>query len=549
MSMLRRLRKVWTGPDRGDRGGDPRREPAPGRYDHGSSLEQVGILARQTAVLVSSGVVSYAGWFVLNVLLARALGPDGFGSWAIAFSVAMLLSTIGLMGADWIVMRQGSYFHGISDVARLRRTIHVALELAGISLLALGVTLVVVAEVVADVVFNDQGMTPLLRLTGVIIPVMGVRQVMVYGTQAFKRMKDAAINRNILQPALRLALVAAALLIVPSPVSAYVGLLVAEVVLAVAATLVLNRRIPLLGTTGDVSGRELVATALPAWGSRLAGQARSQIFPILLGALSSISSSAVFVAANRVAIAPGSLVNTMNQVYIPLASDLYLEDRRSELAAVFKGMAKWSFVLGVPLFVLMVGFPHELMALFGTGFEGGSAVLIVLAIGILFQFGTGPVTVTLIVIGRPNLALLDYLVVLVLEFTLAMLLIPPLGVLGAAIAAAAGTAMNNVLPLAQVWRILRITPYRVDFWKPAVAGAVAWIVAEITVATIDPARVVGGIVAITITAVTYLVMVLLLRLDEQDRAMMEAIVRRGPRQATNGLRGRTTAGAHDVTGQ
>jgi O-antigen/teichoic acid export membrane protein len=528
---------MWAGPDREERAGDPGPEHAPGRHDHGSSLEQVRILARQTAVLVSSGVVSYAGWFVLNVLLARTLGPAGFGSWAIAFSVALLLSTIGLMGADWIVMRQGSYFHGISDLARLRRTIHVALELAGVSLLALGVTLIVVAELVADVVFHDQAMTPLLRLTGVIIPVMGVRQVMVYGTQAFKRMKDAAINRNILQPALRLTLVAAALLIVPSPLSAYVGLLVAEIVLAVAATWVLNRRIPLLGETGEVSGRELVATALPAWGSRLAGQARSQIFPILLGALASISSSAVFVAASRVAIAPGSLVNTMNQVYIPLASDLYLEDRRSELAAVFKGTAKWSFVLGVPLFVLMLGFPHELMALFGTGFEGGSAVLVVLAIGILFQFGTGPVTVTLIVIGRPRLALLDYLLVVVVEFTLGMLLIPPLGALGAAFAATAGTMMNNILPLAQVWRILRITPYRADFWKPAVAAAAAWIVAEVTVATIDPARVVGGIVAITITAVTYLAVVLLLRLDVQDRAMLEAIVRRSPRQVTDSLRG------------
>jgi O-antigen/teichoic acid export membrane protein len=177
------------------------------------------------------------------------------------------------------------------------------------------------------------------------------------------------------------------------------------------------------------------------------------------------------------------------------------------------------------------------MALFGTGFEGGSAVLVVLAIGILFQFGTGPVTVTLIVIGRPRLALLDYLLVVVVEFTLGMLLIPPLGALGAAFAATAGTMMNNILPLAQVWRILRITPYRADFWKPAVAAAAAWIVAEVTVATIDPARVVGGIVAITITAVTYLAVVLLLRLDVQDRAMLEAIVRRSPRQVTDSLRG------------
>jgi O-antigen/teichoic acid export membrane protein len=177
------------------------------------------------------------------------------------------------------------------------------------------------------------------------------------------------------------------------------------------------------------------------------------------------------------------------------------------------------------------------MALFGTGFEGGSAALVVLAIGVLFQFGTGPVTVTLIVVGRPNLALLDYLVVVVVEFTLGLLLIPSLGVLGAAVATAAGTVLNNVLPLAQVWRILRITPYRTDFWKPVVAGGAAWIVAEVAVAAIDPAKVVEGVIAISMTAITYLAVVLLLRLNEQDRAMLDAIVRRTPRPVRSSPRG------------
>jgi O-antigen/teichoic acid export membrane protein len=497
-----------------------------------SPLEQVRILARQTAVLLSSGVVSYAGWLLLNLLLARSLGREGFGGWAIAFSVAQLVSTIGLLGADWIVVRQGSYFQGIGDLARLRRTIHVALRLAGTSLVVLGGILIVTADQVATDVFHEPSMTALLRLTGIVIPVIGVRQVLVYGTQAFKRMKDAAINRNILQPLVRLAFVGSALLIDPTPVSAFIGLLVAEVVLAIAAGWVLNRRLPLAGATGEVSAKELIATALPAWGSRLAGQARSQIYPILLGAFSSVSSSAIFVAANRIAIAPANIVNTMNQVYIPLASDLHLQGRRDEMAAVFKGSAKWSFVLGVPLFVLMVSFPRELMSLFGAGFEEGSTALVVLALGVLFQFGTGPVTVTLIVIGRPNLALLDYILVVLLEITLGLLLIPSFGVLGAAIASAAGTMLNNILPLAQVWRALRITPYRLDFWKPVVAAAVAGIVAKVAVFAIDPGHdLTVAILAIAATGITYLALLLVLRLDEQDRAMVSAIVGRRVRPA------------------
>jgi O-antigen/teichoic acid export membrane protein len=494
----------------------------------GSPLSHVRALARGTAVLVASGVVSYVGALLLNIVLARTLGVEGFGIWAVAFSVAMLLSTIGLLGADWIVMRQGSYFHGVGDLPRLRRTIHVALVLAGASLLVLGVALFVAAEAIADGLLHEPTMAPLLRLTGVIVPVMGVRQVLVYGTQAFKRMTDAALNRNILQPALRLAFVGAALLIRPSPLSAYVGLVVAEFVLLLTAAWMLDRRLPLFGAIDDVNTRELISGALPAWGSRLAGQSRAQIFPIILGALSTISSSAIFVAANRISIAPASIVNTMNQVFIVMASDLFLRNRRGEMSAVFKSCAKLSFVLGFPLFVIMVAFPRELLSLFGGSFESGSEALVVLAFGVLFQFGTGPVTVTLIVIGRPKLALLDYALVLVLEIALGLLLIPSLGVLGAAIARTAGTMLNNVLPLAQVWRIVGVSPFRLDFWKPVVAGVVAGIVASVALALADPAQeVVAAALVIASTALTYVPMLLLLRLSEQDRAMVNAVLRRG----------------------
>jgi O-antigen/teichoic acid export membrane protein len=509
--------------------------------DRRSPLAQVRILARESAVLISSGVVGYVGGFALNVLLARNLGLEGFGGWAVGFSVAQLLSTIGLLGADWIVMRQGSYFHGVGDFPRLRRTIHVALMLAGASLLVFGAIVFVAAEEIAGRVFDEPSIAPLLRLTGIIIPVIGLRQVFVYGTQAFKRMTDAAINRNILQPLLRILFVGIALLVRPSPTSAFIGLLAAECVLALAALWVLNRRLPLLGATGDVNGKQLIAAALPAWGSRLAGQSRGQIFPILLGALSTISGSAIFVAAGRLSTAPVSIVNAMNQVYITLASDLFLEDRRDELAAVFKGCAKWSFVLGWPLFVLMVAFPRELLSLFGSDFEGGSAALVVLAFGVLFQFGTGPVTVTLIVIGRPKLALMDYVLVLLLEIVLGVALIPPFGVLGAAIAQTAGTALNNVLPLAQVWRILKVTPYREDFWKPAVAGAVGGIAAKIVLSAIDPAQeALAAFLVVATMAATYLGVVFSLRFNEEDRAMVHAVVKRrphgdGPRDGSDGM--------------
>jgi O-antigen/teichoic acid export membrane protein len=497
------------------------------------SLTHIRRFARESMILVSSGAVSYVGAFVLTVLLARSIGNDAFGAWAIGFAAAQLLSTVGLLGADWIVLRQGAYYEGIGDVPRLRRTIRVALVLSGAGLIVLGGSVAAAADLLAERVFHAPAIAPILRLTGIVTPIMGVRQVLVFGTQAFKQMRDAAINRNLLQPVVRIVFVLAALAVARTALAAYVALAAAEIVLAVAAAWVLNRRIALLGPTDPVNGRGLVGFAVPAWLTRLAGQGRAQLFPVLLGSLASIASSGVFVVTTRISLAPTAVVNAMNQVYTPLGSELYLKDRRTELAELYKSTTKWMFTLAFPLFALMVAFPGPLLSLFGSGFGGGEAALVVMAVGVLFQFGTGPVTVTLIMIGRPKLALLDYVLVVVLEIALAAWLIPTHGLLGAAIAKAVGTAMNNVLPLIQVWVILGTHPYRIDFWKPVAAGVLAVGAGVVATGVAGfgnglPSAVLAG----AVVGLVYIMLIEVFGLGPQDRAIVQGIFR--PRRAGSG---------------
>ena len=486
-----------------------------------------GRMARGSALLVSSGVVSFAGSFVLAVVVARTYGKLAFGLWAIAFSLGQLLSIVGQLGADWIVMRQGSYHHGVGDVPRLRATIRVALTLAGAGLAVLGVGLFVLAGPVAREVFHDEDLVPLLRLTAVMAPVVGMRQVLVYATQAFKEMRDAALIRNVLQPVIRLAAVGAVVLVDGSLVAAYAGLLVAEIVLLVVSLGVLWRRVPLAGEVAPVEPWALIRFALPAWGSRLAGQSRGQIMPVLLGSIASVSETAVYAAANRIAGALTSVVNSLNQVYTSIGSDLYLRGEREEFATLYRSATRWTFTLGAPLVVLMLVFPEELLSVFGPGFVEGAPALRILAIGMIFHFGTGPVTVTLIVTGRSATALIDYLAVIAVEITLAVLLIPAHGVVGAAFAKAVGTASNNVVPLVQIWSRERMLPFSRDAWKPVVAACAAALAAVAVVALTSAQGAVAAIVAAAVVAPVFVGTVWALGLSEEDREALRALRLRG----------------------
>src|SRR5207248_3838353 len=119
-----------------------------------------------------------------------------------------------------------------------------------------------------------------------------------------------------------------------------------------------------------IDRKALVRFGVPASTNRLAETTRTQIFPLLLGSLAGTSATGVFQAARGVAVAPGSVIASMNQVYSPMAGDLYLQGRTEELSTLFKGIAKWSFLVSLPVFCLAVAFLKDLLSIFRSGFRG-----------------------------------------------------------------------------------------------------------------------------------------------------------------------------------
>lgn len=498
-----------------------------------SALDGVRHLARESAVLLSSGVVSYVGAFALQVLLARLLGEVAFGAWAVAFSLAITLSTFGLMGADWIILRQGAYYHGMNDEPRLRKTMYLALWLSSSGLGVLGIGLFMLAPLVAASIFDQPDLAPMLRVVAFTAPVMGISQVLVFGTQAFKRMKESALIRNILQPTARLACVGLALAITATPLSAVTGLLGAEVLLAAVSAWALNRRLALRGPTDSIDRRGLIRFALPVWPTKFVDQSRSQLFPLLLGSLATLSASGAFIASHRVAVAPAAIIATINTVYKPMGSDLYLRGRVLELATLFKSIGKWSFVLGFPLFCYQLLFPEEILSLFGESFRDARTALMLLAIGMLFNFSTGPVGSTLIIAGRAQLTLIDHVVVVALEIGLGLWLIPTYGLIGAGVSRMIGTALNNCLALAQVRFLLGFHPYKWDYWKPLAAGVLAAGTARLVVDMSGlPVGVAAAFAAALTIAAAYVLVLLVLGLSTEDRAALDVFTRRLQRRRT-----------------
>ncbi len=78
--------------------------------------------------------------------------------------------------------------------------------------------------------------------------------------------------------------------------------------------------------------------------------------------------------------------------------------------------------------------------------------------------------------GRSKITLFNTVVIFFVNITLSYILIPKYGIIGAAVATGISFSLINILRVLEVYLILRIHPYRIDFLKPLASAGISVIV-------------------------------------------------------------------------
>jgi O-antigen/teichoic acid export membrane protein len=106
------------------------------------------------------------------------------------------------------------------------------------------------------------------------------------------------------------------------------------------------------------------------------------------------------------------------------------------------------------LAVLAIGEP--MLSLFGPGFDAGYPFLFVLVVGVVARAAVGPTESLLTMSGNQNICAAVYALTLAVNVGLNLLLIPAMGLWGAAIATSAAMVFEAIALSLTVWRKLGI---------------------------------------------------------------------------------------------
>lgn len=382
--------------------------------------------------------------FVVAVLLARALGPVGFGVYAFAFALVSVLGVPAQLGLPQLVVRQTAIAVEARDRTAVR---HLWRWATGISLVLASVIVVVAAAAAWG--FSEAGAARHTFWWALaLVPLIAIGNIGAAAVRGLGAIVTGLAAENLLRPAL-FAILLAVMLASGQAVDAS-DAMAFHVAAAVGACLyawhrALSLPVPTGGAESTTPPRGWLRGAF-ALGLVAAAHLINMRLDLLMVGLFLGSES---VGQYQVAVTGANLVllgaSAAGVVAAPQFARLHARGATAELRAVSRRAARFALLACAPVVAAMVVFGVPLVSLaFGTEYTPAAAPLAWLAVAQAINAFFGPVGMLLNMTHHETATLHGVAAASAVNVILNLALIPSLGITGAAIATTISMVVWNV---------------------------------------------------------------------------------------------------------
>ncbi|KRC48868.1 MULTISPECIES: polysaccharide biosynthesis C-terminal domain-containing protein [unclassified Nocardioides] len=408
--------------------------------DVGGHLRAV---ARGSAGTMAGAVLSTVAGFGLVLVVTRSVSPDTAGRFFAAsavFLVALAASGLGTdTGLARFVLRSGD---PAPAVWLLRIAAVPVLVTSGLVALALALA------------------WPDTRWFVWALPLAAASDLCLATVRAHAQFRSTVLIDRVVRPLVQLGSVAVVVTIDQSGAvlgGAWAAGYAVSALLSVRALRpVLRRGANRIGVGEErTSPRAFWQFTWPRAVARIAQMAVQKLDIVVVAWLLSPTDAALYAVATRFVVF-GQLANQAVSTVVQPRFTMILAARGEEdpaaLSRIFAVTTGWSMLLAWPVYLGVAAAPAGYLGWFGDAYVSGGtrAVAVVMCCGMLVAVASGPVDTLLLMTGRSGLSLANTLVALVLDMGLCLVLVPRMGIAGAATAWVAAVVVRCLLAMRQL---------------------------------------------------------------------------------------------------
>jgi O-antigen/teichoic acid export membrane protein len=506
--------------------------PPEASSEHRSHLEKLA--RRGTASVVGAGFSAAFG-ILLVVVVTNGFSATVAGTLFASTSAFIIVESFALLGTDTGLVRLVPAQLASGRARDVPRTLVIsAVPVLGFALVISLVLYFAAPSLAPHLVGTGSAanMAMMLQTLALVLPVAALYDLVVAATRGTGSMMPTVLVDNLGRLGLQAGLILVVFLAGGGPRELVLAWSLPYVAGLVAGCLWLRRmvaaRVPpgARPTPWRVLTREFWAYTAPRAIARVTQTALKRSDIVMVAALASPAEAALYTAATRFIVLGQLFVQSVQQALSPHLSSLFAKGDKDAATSVYRAATLWSMIAAWPLYLVLAGFSRPLMGVFGQGYDVATDVVLILSLTMLLATGCGPVDSVLLMAGRSWVSLRNSTVALAVNVGLNFVLIPLLGIRGAAISWAVAIVVRNLLPLMIVHRQLGMWPVtRATVWLGAGAIVCFGVVDSVTAVAHPPGAV--GVALLAIAAVVYLVGIGRWRADLGLDAFRSAVRRRG----------------------
>lgn len=180
---------------------------------------------------------------------------------------------------------------------------------------------------------------------------------------------------------------------------------------------------------------------------------------VMIKSMISVRAVGLYKVASELALMPSIFLRIVNTIFPPMVSKLYHEGDVEAVRKLYEKLTRYLFLISTVIIGFILLFADQILNLYGIQYLEAKHVLIYRAIGQLVNASVGSVWYIVMMTGHQKIRLISIFISALLNISLNYILIPVMGIDGAALASMTSTVFINILGFFVVKLILKSKVY------------------------------------------------------------------------------------------
>lgn len=395
--------------------------------------------------------------FLSQVLLSKSLGMEAYGSLSIFLSIANILIVLPLIGMDTSIIRSVA---GVDVKSQKKWFLNITIKITAL-LLGIIVLLVVNTREIFLSIFNLKSELGIFLIIYVII--MCYSKILDGFLQGEKKTVIANVFSPLSNNLLKIVMLGAVFSFTREILSAVIVIIIVELILLILRVIYIGKdyfRIKSHPTPND-KVIDYMKYSIPLFFVASIGIIQVTLDKIILSFMMGNFEVGVLRVFENYAVVLALFVTPFATMW-PLMSEYYKKNKMEELKGLFKQSTILVSTLILPAWITLTICTEEIMGIFGIDvneIDNIRLIMFLFFLGTVYDAIIGPAGALLNMTKYSRVNLYNNVLLLILNVLLNFILIPKIGLLGAAIAFSASKIFINSLNVLQNKRLFNLFPY------------------------------------------------------------------------------------------